>query len=335
MLVEAGQRERPPGAAQPGRQRGRVGTVAGHVADEHGDLAVGRLHRVVEVAAQLGALPAGVVAHRQAHIGGVQLEGRRERPLHAGVVGPAALGREQVTGEAGRPLALDGVAHRAGQELVVDPPLHEVVLRPGRHGLHAQALAGGAGEDHHGRVRRVGHQLLDPGDALGVGQAHVQQHAVDEADGAPGVGQPGDPLHPGARQAVGQQLAHQQRVAVVVLDHQQLPAPRPGPGRMPAARWSRRRGPGQASSAPRCNPGSRHAPNALGWVAAGSQCPPDGGVQLVLPEPALQRWHPLMWGHAGEYRVAGTASLPRAAAAGDPRVPLRAWPTIPCMCRYA
>ena len=47
-------RESPPGAAQAGAEGGGVRAVAGDVADEHRDGAVGGLDRVVEVAAQLG-----------------------------------------------------------------------------------------------------------------------------------------------------------------------------------------------------------------------------------------------------------------------------------------
>ena len=65
--------------------------------------------------------------------------------------------------------------------------------------------------------------MLDAGDARAVGQSQVEQHAVDVARHPAGVGQSGHPLDLDAGQSVGQQLPHEQRVAVVVLDEQQSP----------------------------------------------------------------------------------------------------------------
>ncbi len=72
----------------------------------------------------------------------------------------------------------------------------------------------------------LGDEALDAGDALGVGQTHVEQHAVGVAHAPAGVGQVGDALDAGAGQAVGQQLADDQGVGVVVLDQQDAPAHR-------------------------------------------------------------------------------------------------------------
>jgi hypothetical protein len=55
----AGERERPPGDAHGDADAGLLGAVAGHVADDEGDLAVGEAHAVVEVAAEQEPIVAG------------------------------------------------------------------------------------------------------------------------------------------------------------------------------------------------------------------------------------------------------------------------------------
>jgi hypothetical protein len=60
-VVEAGEGQGAPGAAEAGRQGGGVGAVAHDVAHEHGAPAIVVLDRVVEVAAELGPAPAGLV----------------------------------------------------------------------------------------------------------------------------------------------------------------------------------------------------------------------------------------------------------------------------------
>ena len=133
-LVEPGQGQRPPGAAQPGGQGGGVRPVAGDIADEDRDLAVGRLDRVVEVApssAPPGRAGTAPPPPRPATAAGAA----GSAPAPCGCCRPGGARPRTARGSAGRPLPLDGVAHRPGQQLVVHPALDQVVLRPGRHRL--------------------------------------------------------------------------------------------------------------------------------------------------------------------------------------------------------
>ena len=89
------------------------------------------LDRVVEVAAQLGPPAARLVPHEHADVGGPDGRGGGEGTLEASVLGPLPLGPNELAAELCRPVPLDRVAHRPGQQLLVDPALDQVVLRAG------------------------------------------------------------------------------------------------------------------------------------------------------------------------------------------------------------
>ena len=116
--------QRPPGAAQGGAQRGRVGAVTGDVADDDGHFSVLHVQNVQEVAAQLQPVLAGYGVLDDGQVLVAQLEIRQQAALEPPVkrlglglrLGPACL-RERQRGLVGEPLHQGehgGVRHRRG-----------------------------------------------------------------------------------------------------------------------------------------------------------------------------------------------------------------------------
>ena len=222
-LIEAGEGQRAPGAAEAGRQRRGVGPVAHHVAHEHCARAVVVLDRVVEVAAQLGPPAARLVPHEHADVGGP--DGRRggEGTLESSVLGPLPLGPNELAAELCRPVPLDRVAHRPGQQLLVDPALDQVVLGAGAQCRGAELLGGRSRQHDDGGIRCAFGEALHAHRAVGVGQADVEQDAVRRHRLPTGVRERGDPIDRRPRQAPAQQLAHHAVVVLVVVHEQEAP----------------------------------------------------------------------------------------------------------------
>ena len=113
------------------------------VAHEREDRAVGALDDVVEVAAE-HAVAARAVA--DPHLEALVDHGRRgqQRPLEP--VDLLGAHEAAVQGAVGvlEAAALDGVAHRAAEQLAVDLALDEVVLGAGRDGREPDVGAGQA-----------------------------------------------------------------------------------------------------------------------------------------------------------------------------------------------
>ena len=131
---------------------------------------------------------------------------------------------EQVAGQAGGPLALDGVADRPGQELVVDPTLDQVVLRAGGHGRHAVAARSPRPSARRPRCRvprRPARSTPAMPSASGRPMSSSTQSASCTARRASARLVTRWTWAPGRPSA--EQLAHEQGVGVVVLDQQDAP----------------------------------------------------------------------------------------------------------------
>jgi hypothetical protein len=196
--------------------------VAANVADDDTQAPVGRLHRVVEVAAQQGAAapraraggdPGGAVGnHRPRGEPPFQPCGflclcLREHQLTLGLVGLATA---------------DRVADRARQHAAVDLALDEIVLCARLHGGGPGRLVVEPGQ-HDQRDRRPLH--ANPGHGIqtrGVRQLQVEQHAVDLRFGSSErLGERAAAGNPRSGQDFRELVLDEQRVAVVVLDEQQ------------------------------------------------------------------------------------------------------------------
>ena len=82
------------------------------------------------------------------------------------------------------PAALDGVADRTHQQVVVHLAFDQIVLRPGLHGLDRGALVVMAREHDDRHVAGVGVHGEEGFQPLAVGQAEVQQDDVELLLGA-------------------------------------------------------------------------------------------------------------------------------------------------------
>ena len=188
------------------------------VADHHVDRAVRHLDRVEEVAAEQRAPAARAVVRRERQRRVADQRLGQQPALEAGVLARLELrDRELLLRQLG-PAALDRVAQRAGEQRAARRALDEVVLGAGRDRLDPAPLVVEPGQDEHGQPGRQRAQVAQPGEALGVREVEVEQHAVEAGQARAGrLGQ-----RAGARQLdvrVGelQLLLDEQRVAVVVL----------------------------------------------------------------------------------------------------------------------
>ena len=122
-------------------------------------------------------------------------------------------------------LALDGVVHRAQQQLAVEPRLDQVVLRPALHRRQRHRLVVVAGEHddrHRGRVRVDAREGLQP---HGVRQRQIQQHQGGLAAGQAlqAVRQAiGELQRERRRRVLADHLLDEARVARVVLDQEDV-----------------------------------------------------------------------------------------------------------------
>ena len=119
--------------------------------------------------------------------------------------------------------ALDGVEDRAAQAVAVDAALDQVVLRACGHRLDAALDVAVAGEHEVGDVRHRPRAALQRAEAARVGQPEVEQHAVDRL-GAQQLERLGERPHAQdveRRLFLAQQLADQERIALVVLDEEE------------------------------------------------------------------------------------------------------------------
>ena len=106
------------------------------------------------------------------------------------------------------------------QHVPGDLALDQVILRSGPDRLLAQVLVRLPGQHHDGRLRVELQQLPQPLQAAGVRQAQVEQHAGRLGDHGRGLAEGPRAQDDDRRVHVAQQLLHEQRVAVVVLDEQ-------------------------------------------------------------------------------------------------------------------
>ena len=115
--------------------------------------AVARLHEVVEVAAQQGALAARAVAGADEQRAVVEDRHRQQPALQArGLLGQD-LGRAQPLADAVGLAALDGVEDGPAQAVAVDAALHQVVLSAGGDRVDAALVVAVAGEHEMRDVR--------------------------------------------------------------------------------------------------------------------------------------------------------------------------------------
>ncbi len=112
VVGNAGQDQRPPGHAEFDSERGLVDTVSAHVADHRDDTVGRRLDHVVEVPAEQGAVPAGLVEGVHPDRVGLEDRLRQESTLEPAILLLQDLGLAQPSGVLVGALALDGVTHR-------------------------------------------------------------------------------------------------------------------------------------------------------------------------------------------------------------------------------
>ena len=234
LRLDAGEHERAPGDAQRDAERRLVGPVAADVADDGVDGAAGRLHDVEEVAAEERAAAARLVVRGQREVGiGHQRLGQ-QAALEPGVLPRLELRDGQLLLGVLRAAALDGVAQRAGEQDPARRALDQVVLGARADRLDAPALVVEAGQHEHGEVGRELAQLVQPLQALRVGEVEVEQDAVEalQARGG-GLAERPAPLQVHARAGELELLLDEERVAVVVLDeeHPHAIGGLPGDGR--------------------------------------------------------------------------------------------------------
>jgi hypothetical protein len=126
---------------------------------------------------------------------------------------------------------LGGAAHRGVERREVDGLLEEVG-GAGAHGAHGGGHVGVPGEEDHRDLRVVGAQGLEQREAVGVGEAHVDEHHVGRVRGGglPALGGGGR----GARHVAerGEELGERLARGAVVFDdedgrHALLTGPRP------------------------------------------------------------------------------------------------------------
>jgi hypothetical protein len=110
------------------------------------------------------------------------------------------------------------VADSARETRAADRALDQVVLRAGTEGLDPTLFIGIAGQhdDRHLRIR-----LSEPADGFdpeGVGESQVEQDAVGGSQPALGLGELGGAVDAQDRPGLDEQVGHDRRVAVIVLD---------------------------------------------------------------------------------------------------------------------
>ena len=177
--AQTGEREGTPRDAQRNAERGFIGTVAGDVADHDVHRPVRGLDEIVEIAAEQRVLPTRDIPRDDLDAGVVQQQwGRREAALEAGVLPCPELAGVQLDGGELRSFPLDRVQHRAPQHLRFDPALDQVVLSARSDRRHAEVLVVQPREHHDRQVWVGGLDAFEGGDAVGVGQVEIQQHAV-------------------------------------------------------------------------------------------------------------------------------------------------------------
>jgi hypothetical protein len=132
------------------------------------------------------------------------------------------LGRAQPLADAVGLAALDGVEDRPPQAVAVDAALHEVVLGAGGDRLDAALVVAVAGEHEVRDVRGRLAQALERVEPAGIGQPEIQQDAVERlaAQELESFGERLRPVHADRGRLLAQELRDQERVAVVVLDHE-------------------------------------------------------------------------------------------------------------------
>jgi hypothetical protein len=196
--------------------------VAADVADDDVDRAVAGVDEVVEVAPEERALAARPVARADLQRAVVEDGDGQQPAFEARRLLGQDLRRAQPLADAVGLPALDGVDDRPAQAVAVDAALDQVVLGARGDGLDPALVVAIAGEDEVRDVRRGLAQALERRQAAGVGQAEVEQDAVE------GLGvQEHEPLgerlraaHLDGRRLLAQELGDEERVAVVVLDEQ-------------------------------------------------------------------------------------------------------------------
>ena len=129
---------------------------------------------------------------------------------------------ERLVGERDlRALALDGVAQRAGEQLAVDAALDQVVLGSLLQRLDGDAEVVAPGDDDDRQLRREQLQPLDRLEAVGVGEAQVDEDTAGPGKALPGGLEPVDVLQ--LEEPVGGVVEHERDqpcIAGVVLDEE-------------------------------------------------------------------------------------------------------------------
>ena len=175
---QAGHHQRAPRDPQRDAERGLVRAVAADVADHHVDGAVGELDRVVEVAAEQGAVAARAVAGGQVEVRVAQQRDGQQAAFEPRVLAGEQLLLQELLLDLLGALAFAGEAQRLDQQRAVHLVLDEVVLRAGGDRGDAGRLVVLPGQDDH---RDAGGVLAEPGqpaEAHGVGQLQVEHDAV-------------------------------------------------------------------------------------------------------------------------------------------------------------
>ena len=216
----AGQHQRAPRHPQADAESGFSRATPAYVADERVHPSVGRLDHVVEVPAEQVLLTAGQAPRRHAQPRVSQQRRGQQAALQPGVLLGLNLRHPEFPLGFLGPAPLDRVPDHAMQHVPGYLALDQVVLRSGPDRLLAQVLVRLPGQHHDGRLRVDPQQLPQPLQANGVGQAQVEQHAGRLGDHGTGLAEGARTLEDHRGVHLTQQLLHEQRVAVVVLNEQ-------------------------------------------------------------------------------------------------------------------
>lgn len=214
-----GQHHGPPRHPQADPQRGLVRAAAADVTDEGVQPPVRRLDQVIEVATQLHLAAARLVpgGHGQPRVGDERR--RQQPPRQPGVLPGQHLGEVQLKLRLLGLPALHRVPDDPVQQRLVDVALDQVILRARPDRGRAEELIGPAGEHHDGGVGDVLPQPPNAVQITGVRQPQIEQHAGSAGQKRPRLSQRPGPLNLHSR-CLLQQLLHNQRIPVVVLDQQ-------------------------------------------------------------------------------------------------------------------
>ena len=178
------------------------------------------LDDVKEVAAEDLAPVAGAVGADDRDPRVVDERVRYQAALHARVLGALDAEYRELALEALGELALDRMADSARETRAADRALDQVVLRAGAERLDPTLLVGIAGQHDD---RHLGIRLSEPADGFDperVGESEVEQDAVGRTEPALGLAKLSGAVDPQDRPGLDQQLGHDRRVAVIVLDQQ-------------------------------------------------------------------------------------------------------------------